>query len=150
MPRWRESLQLSPQMLAADPLAGRLYLRPDGTPMLPHEYPSARTAAEKVPVVNQEINIITETGAEISTSVSAAPLPVEGVSAVIVTVDLTDRKRIEQALTAERDQLQALLDNIPDTIYFKDRASRFTRINQAQARFLGLARPEIALGGHRS
>ena len=46
----------------------------------------------------------------------------------------------------ERDHLQALMDNIPDNIYFKDFASRFTRVNQAQARTLGLSKPQEAIG----
>ena len=49
-------------------------------------------------------------------------------------------------LQAERDLLQALMDNIPDTIYFKDTASRFTRINSAQAKMLGIPAPEAAIG----
>ena len=42
--------------------------------------------------------------------------------------------------------LHTLLDNIPDTIYFKDTESRFTRINKAHALVLGLDRPEEAVG----
>jgi PAS domain S-box-containing protein len=67
--------------------------------------------------------------------------------------DITERKQAEQALAeqakvlaTERDLMQALMDNIPDTIYFKDTASRFTRINRAQAQFLGVPGPEAALG----
>jgi diguanylate cyclase (GGDEF)-like protein/PAS domain S-box-containing protein len=60
--------------------------------------------------------------------------------------DITERRQAEAALAAERDLLQALMDNIPDTIYFKDTASRFTRINRAQARVLGVATPEKAIG----
>jgi diguanylate cyclase (GGDEF)-like protein/PAS domain S-box-containing protein len=60
--------------------------------------------------------------------------------------DITERRQAEAALAAERDLLQALMDNIPDTIYFKDTASRFTRINRAQASVLGVSAPEEAIG----
>lgn len=59
---------------------------------------------------------------------------------------LIELKRTEANLARERDLLQGLMDNIPDTIYFKDTASRFTRINQAQARLLGVDTPEDAIG----
>ncbi|AXP82076.1 Signal transduction histidine-protein kinase BarA [Mariniflexile rhizosphaerae] len=42
--------------------------------------------------------------------------------------------------------LNLLMDNIPDAIYFKDRASRFTKINHAQAVTLGVNTPEDAIG----
>jgi diguanylate cyclase (GGDEF)-like protein/PAS domain S-box-containing protein len=38
------------------------------------------------------------------------------------------------------------MDNIPDTIYFKDTSSRFTRINLAQMKVLGVTTPEEAIG----
>jgi diguanylate cyclase (GGDEF)-like protein/PAS domain S-box-containing protein len=60
--------------------------------------------------------------------------------------DITERRQMEAALATERDLLQALMDNIPDTIYFKDTASRFTRINRAQVKVLGVATPEEAIG----
>ncbi|MFQ5809042.1 MAG: PAS domain-containing protein [Armatimonadota bacterium] len=58
----------------------------------------------------------------------------------------TARKRAEESLRHERDLLHALMDNIPDTIYFKDAESRFTRINTAHAEVLGLDDPEEAVG----
>jgi PAS domain S-box-containing protein len=60
--------------------------------------------------------------------------------------ELVVRKLAEAALKNERDLLHALMDNIPDTIYFKDTASRFTRINRAQAQFLGIASTSAAVG----
>lgn len=42
--------------------------------------------------------------------------------------------------------LQALLDNIPDTIYFKDHSSKFIRINKAQMKVLGVKQMKDAIG----
>ena len=42
-----------------------------------------------------------------------------------VLTDLTERKMAEEALAQERRLLQTLMNNLPDTIYFKDRESRF-------------------------
>jgi diguanylate cyclase (GGDEF)-like protein/PAS domain S-box-containing protein len=60
--------------------------------------------------------------------------------------DITKRRQAETALAAERDLLQVLMDNVPDTIYFKDTSSRFTRINRAQVHVLGVETPEQAIG----
>ena len=60
--------------------------------------------------------------------------------------DITEQKQIEAALAHERDLLQIFLDNIPDTVYFKDAESRFVRINKAQTRFLGIDNPQDAIG----
>jgi sigma-B regulation protein RsbU (phosphoserine phosphatase) len=42
--------------------------------------------------------------------------------------------------------LELLMDNIPDSIYFKDKASQFVMINQSQAKKFGLADPHLAAG----
>jgi PAS domain S-box-containing protein len=61
-------------------------------------------------------------------------------------IDITARKSAEEALRIESELWHALMDTIPDTIYFKDINSRFTRINIAQAEVLGVKRVEDALG----
>ncbi|HEX5810258.1 MAG TPA: PAS domain S-box protein, partial [Anaerolineales bacterium] len=86
----------------------RRYIRTDGTPMLPAEFASARAIAEKHTVYNVETGIVIESGEVIWTSVSAAPVDVADVSVVVVTVDITDNKRAEQALHESHARLRIL------------------------------------------
>ncbi|MBN2104070.1 PAS domain S-box protein [bacterium] len=65
---------------------------------------------------------------------------------IAVKVDITERKHMEAALASEKHLLQTLMDNIPDTIYFKDEKSRFIRVNAAQAALLGVENPEEVIG----
>jgi len=53
--------------------------------------------------------------------------------------------RLYESLAREQHLMQSLMDNIPTSIYFKDRQSRFLRINKAQAEVLGLSDPSEAL-----
>jgi PAS domain S-box-containing protein len=56
-----------------------------------------------------------------------------------------ERKRAEAAYRSESDLLQALLDHIPDAIYFKDTESRFTRVSR-HVHLRGLSSPDEAVG----
>jgi PAS domain S-box-containing protein len=57
-----------------------------------------------------------------------------------------ERRQAEEALSQERYLLRTLMDNLPDTIYFKDAASRFLRINKALTAYFGLKNPAGAIG----
>ena len=63
-----------------------------------------------------------------------------------VKEDITGRKRAEETLAMEQRFLNSLIVAMPDHIYFKDRGSRFTRINEAFARGHGLPDTRAALG----
>jgi PAS domain S-box-containing protein len=58
-----------------------------------------------------------------------------------VMLDVTARKRAEEALAAERSLLRTLIDIVPDYIYVKDTASRFLAANVAVARAMGASTP---------
>jgi PAS domain S-box-containing protein len=72
---------------------------------------------------------------------SEAPLRVDG-----VLTDITERRQAEAALQQEQALLRALMDNVPESIYFKDRASRFTNVSRSLAEKVGVADPADALG----
>ena len=50
-----------------------------------------------------------------------------------ILFDITERKRAEGDLDAERALIRCLLDNSPDHIYFKDLRSRFLKTSQKHA-----------------
>src|SRR5262249_8979174 len=57
-----------------------------------------------------------------------------------------ERRRADEALSQERYLLHALMDTLPDDIYFKDAASRFLRINTALTAGFGLTDTTEAIG----
>jgi PAS domain S-box-containing protein len=85
------------------------------------------------------------------TWVSTSKMPLRDASGNIVGTfgisrDITDRKRMEEALDKERNLLRLLLDNIPDRIYVKDLESRFLVVNTAVLRKLGVEKAEDVFG----
>lgn len=62
-----------------------------------------------------------------------------------ITRDITALKKAEDALALESNLLRALMENIPDAIYFKDLESRFVRVSNS-CHLEGMERPEDAIG----
>lgn len=69
---------------------------------------------------------------------------IEGV--VEATLEITERKKAEEALVQERNLLRTLIDNIPDYIYVKDTESRYVVSNAAHMRHLGATTPDEVIG----
>ncbi|HEY3321518.1 MAG TPA: PAS domain-containing protein [Planctomycetota bacterium] len=65
---------------------------------------------------------------------------------LVISEDITILKRAQEQLAKERDLLQALMDNVPDNVYFKDRQSRFIRTNRYHALYLGMSHPDQIVG----
>jgi sigma-B regulation protein RsbU (phosphoserine phosphatase) len=57
-----------------------------------------------------------------------------------------NRRASEEASARDRHLLTTLMDHIPDSIYFKDKESRFIAINRAMARLFGKEDPSEFLG----
>ncbi len=68
------------------------------------------------------------------------------IGATFFTIDITKRKKAEDALLKERNQLRTLIDNTPDFIYVKDLNSRFIIANYTIAQSMGANSPEELIG----
>lgn len=96
------------------------------------------------------IQVCRKDGSNALAEISLAPLfdsenEPDGVMAIVSS--LTERTADNAEVTVdENDLLAALMESIPDTIYFKDTASRFVRINKSQAQNLGVETPADAVG----
>ena len=76
---------------------------------------------------------------------SAQHRPAEGRLVVFIR-DITGRRRMEEALRHEQTLVLALMENLPDRIYFKDTSSRFLRINPAMVKLFGVSDPAQVIG----
>ncbi len=64
----------------------------------------------------------------------------------LTAIDITKRKQAEEKFEFERYLFAMLMDNIPDHIYFKDRESRFIRINKSMLKLFGFNNLDEAIG----
>lgn len=67
------------------------------------------------------------------------PLPgrADRAELVVIANDITERRRLEQALQDQAALLQAILDSTPDAIHVRDLQGRYTFANRAAAAMLG-------------
>jgi PAS domain S-box-containing protein len=59
-----------------------------------------------------------------------------------IAVDITERKRVEESLAAQKDFLHTLMDALPDLIFAKDTESRMLMVNRAFCEVTGIS-PDV-------
>lgn len=70
----------------------------------------------------------------VTVEISNYPVKIKGKTLVLgIARDVTERKQAEMAIIYEENLLHALMDNISDTVYFKDKEKRFIRVNKVKA-----------------
>lgn len=65
---------------------------------------------------------------------------------IVVARDISESRRSLLSLKRDQRYLRALIENVPDIIYFKDLQSRLVRVNCAYSRRFGVSDPELLLG----
>ena len=100
---------------------------------------------EAVPLMDQSYRRMD--GSPVHVETTATPTEFQGAPAIQVLVnDVTERKRAEAALAAERQLLRTLVDNLPAYIFVKDTSGRYLLVNDSHRRQLGLGADTEMLG----
>jgi PAS domain S-box-containing protein len=97
-----------------------------------------------------EYTMARKDGSTFPAIIYAAPFTKGGVAIGLrgIILDITERKRVEEAVHHERNLLRTLIDNLPESvlIYVKDCESRYVINNLAHLRSLGVTSQEDVLG----
>src|SRR5919199_1233133 len=96
---------------------------------------------------NREVNFRTKSGEVRTLLLSAEKIELAGeVCLLCIGNDITERKRIEQALREQKEYLHLILDNIPLQVFWKDANLVFLGCNQNWATAAGIGTPESVVG----
>jgi PAS domain S-box-containing protein len=105
------------------------------------------TLIAKGEVRNFETKFLTKDGNIVNGIMSSSLIDLNGVPHILSIIkDITIHVKAEKALAKEQFLINALMDNLSDHVYFKDRDSRFIRINKSLALLFDLDDPALAEG----
>ena len=104
--------------------------------------------AEGRTLLEQESSALTLGGKRLSILLRAIiPAEKDAYHYMLVNViDITESRRLEQALERERSLVRMVIDTVPDHIFIKDRESRFVLANRTLAGWVGKASPAEIVG----
>ena len=100
-----------------------------------------RAMEAKTGIEPMELRVTCKSGEVRTMIVSGSTL---GEGFLVTLVDITERKRAEDAISRERDFIRAALDSLPGLFYLFDEQGRFLRWNQNFERVSGYAAEEIS------
>ena len=84
-------------------------IRPDGSPMPPEEYASVRALKEKKRIENMEMGIVKSDDVVTWINVTAEPIPLDGYGVVVTYNDITESRRMKDALRQANERLETAL-----------------------------------------
>ncbi len=120
-------------------------VHPDDLPLAEQTFQRALRGESQPPY---ELRVLSKSGNCLVGEFTSTPQIKDGkvVGELGIARDITERKKMEQALQQERILLRTLIDNLPDAIYVKDTASRKTIANLADVHNTGRQSEAEVLG----
>jgi PAS domain S-box-containing protein len=118
-------------------------------PLEPEQYPLAVALRTGETVNTQELDIRRFDGTEGTVMASAAPiLDLQGrvAGAVGVNVDISERKRLEEAVRESEARFRTMADGTPIMIWVTDANGRMEFVNKAYSEFFGVALEQVQSG----
>ena len=100
-------------------------------------------------VRNEELNLLKKDGTSFIGSVSAVAVKDENGEVKFfdgIIEDISERKRVEEALRNERSEKETILDNLVDHVVHQDLEHRILWLNQAACKSVGMTRDDLV--GH--
>ncbi len=136
-------LGLSARELEHGSFRERRYLTAEGALFPPHDFPSVRAFEEQRVIHDAVIGVEKEDGELIWTSVSAVPVLFPDWRVVVVTTDITKRKRFEQALRQQDNFTASLLETSRSLVIVLDFQGRIVDFNRACEQATGYTFEEV-------
>ena len=94
---------------------------------------------QKEAISNIDVKIRTKAGDIRLVSMSLAKITLKDEPCLIsIAVDITERKRVEEELEKEREEISLILDSSHALILYKDKEGKFLRVNKAFAEALNM------------
>jgi PAS domain S-box-containing protein len=119
------------------------YIAPEELPKVAERY-QKRIRGESLESM-YEMMIQRKDGSRIPAEVNAGTITYQGKPADLIFVrDITERKRVEEELRADKEKYRTLVENLPQKIFHKDKNSVYISCNQNYARDLKIKSDEIA------
>ena len=146
--RWAEMLGFTPEEIGDSPDVWDRLVHPDDFAMVQQAVENHMSGL--TPTYRAEYRMRTKDGGwrwiqarakVVERAADGSPLRFAGTH-----LDVTEHKLAEQALARQHSIVDSLIENVPDHIYFKDRDSRFIRVNRAMAKAFGATAPSELIG----
>lgn len=119
------------------------YISADGQPLPVEAFPSMRATSYQQSSQDVEIGIVKGSDEPIWVNVSAAPMPIEGLGALVVTSDITERKTREDRLHRLNTRLLLHVQETPLGYIEWDRNVQVVSWNPAAERIFGYRADEV-------